>query len=188
MKIPINLASEPFRRNRALMVASSAVCVALLVSLGVLISLAMKDSEQLADAHRQVNHLRQRIDDVGKQQAKLEAVIQKPENATVLERSVFLNALLQRKGVSWNQIFTDLEKTIPYNVKLLRIHPMVDAQDHVTLEMVVAAESAVPVLRMLLAFRESPKFGPATPGGTIPPSQSEPLFRYTFWVPYAQKI
>ena len=66
--------------------------------------------------------LKQQVQAVTDQQAKLNAVIHKPQNETVLERSVFLNTLLLRKGISWNQIFTDLEKTIPYNVKLIA-HP-----------------------------------------------------------------
>ena len=47
------------------------------------------------------------------EQAQLDAVLRKPENAEVLERSVFLNALLVRKGISWTRIFADLEKVLP---------------------------------------------------------------------------
>ena len=49
MKIPINLASQPFRRDRAILAASIAVTVLLCVTLGVLISLALADRAQLAD-------------------------------------------------------------------------------------------------------------------------------------------
>jgi len=41
MKIPINLASEPFRRDRAMLVASAAVAVLLMASLGVLFALVL---------------------------------------------------------------------------------------------------------------------------------------------------
>ena len=91
----------------------------------MLINLAIED-QQLADVRHEVAPLNEQVRTVTDQQAKLDAVIRKPENETVLERSVFINTLLLRKGISWNQIFTDLEKTIPYNVKLVRIRPTMD--------------------------------------------------------------
>jgi len=59
----------------------------------------------------------------------------------VLERSVFLNAVLYRKGISWTRIFADLEKTVPYNVKVLAIRPSVNSQNEVMLDMTVGADS-----------------------------------------------
>ena len=100
MKIPINLASQPFRRDRAMFVASAAVAVLLVVSLSVLITLANADSVQFADVRKDVAQLRKQIAATSKQQAEFEAVIRRPENAQVLELSVFLNTLLSRKGIS----------------------------------------------------------------------------------------
>src|SRR3954452_13001373 len=101
MKIPINLASEPFRRDRAMFVASAAVALLLVASLGLLTTLINADNTQLADVRKDVTQLRTQIADASKQQAEFEAVIRKPENAQVLELSVFLNSLLSRKGISW---------------------------------------------------------------------------------------
>ena len=47
------------------------------------------------------------------EQARQDAILRQPENAEVLERSLFLNALLYRKGISWTRIFADLEKSFP---------------------------------------------------------------------------
>ena len=188
MKIAINLASQPFRRDRAMILASSLVCVLLAVSLGVLIHLANEDNAQLADVRREVTMLKKQVQTVNDQQAKLNAVIHQPENETVLERSVFINALLLRKGISWNQIFTDLEKTIPYNVKLTRIRPAVDDQGRVTLDMILASDKAETMVSALMAFDSNPIFGPVDPKGAIPPTQTDPLYRFALVVPYAQKL
>ena len=188
MKIPINLATNPFRRDRAMMVASLVVCMLLVVTLGLLAKLATQDSRQIADVQREVKNLHQQINDLNAEQAKLDAVVKKPENASVLERSVFINTLLRRKGISWNQIFTDLEKTIPYNVKIVRVHPTIDAQGRVMLDMVVAAASPNEVIEMFKSLAGSPLFGVAEPRGSAPPTQAEPLFRETLVVPYAQKL
>jgi len=188
MKIPINLASQPFRRDRAMVVASTLVCLLLAASLGVEITLARQDNRQLADVRHEVAMLKQRVDAAAGQQTQLSTVIHKPQNETVLERSVFINTLLRRKGISWNKIFSDLEETIPYNVKLVRIRPTVDDQGYVTLDMVVAAESNGPAVNALKAFEENPKFGAVEWKTITPPSQTEPLFRLALDVTYAQKL
>jgi Tfp pilus assembly protein PilN len=188
MKIAINLASHPFRRDRAMIVASTLVCLLLVASMGVLIHLANEDNKQLGDVRHEVAMLKKQVQSVNDQQAKLNGVIHQPQNETVLERSVFINSLLLRKGISWNQIFTDLEKTLPYNVKLTRILPSVDEQGHVTLDMTLAADEIAPMVGGLKAFQENTLFGAVEYKNIIPPSQSEPLYRLALNVTYAQKL
>jgi len=188
MKIPINLASEPFRRDRAMLVASAAVALLLLVSLGVLITLANADNAQLADVRKEVAQLRSQIATASKEQAQAEAVIRKPENAQVLELSVFLNSLLSRKGISWTRIFADLEKTMPGNVRMLNIQPFVTGRNQVVLSLQVGAESPEPVIQFYKALEGSDLFGGVTQNIYKPPSQSDPLYSYRFTVNYAQKL
>jgi type IV pilus assembly protein PilN len=128
------------------------------------------------------------VQQVNDQQNQLNTVIRKPENETVLERSVFLNTLLLRKGISWNQIFSDLETTIPYNVKLTRIRPSVDDQGRVTLDMILASETVPPMVGALMAFGKNPLFGAVEKKSETPPSQTDPLFRVALNVTYAQKL
>jgi len=188
MKIAINLASQPFRRDRAMIVASTLVCLLLVASLGVLIHLANEDNRQLGDVRHEVAMLKKQVQTVNDQQGKLNGVIHQPQNETVLERSVFINSLLLRKGVSWNRIFTDLEKTIPYNVKLTRIRPSVDEQGHVMLDMILASENSVPMIGALKAFEDNTLFGAVEMKNQIPPTQTEPLYRLALSVTYAQKL
>jgi Tfp pilus assembly protein PilN len=188
MKIPINLASQPFRRDRAMVVASSLVVLLLVGSLAVLLNLTRQDNLQLGDIRHEVAMLKQQVKAVSDQQAKLDSVIHQPANQTVLERSVFINTLLERKGVSWDRIFTDLEKTIPYNVKLVRIRPTVDEQGYVSLDMILASETAGTIVGALKAFQDNPLFGAAEWKNITQPSQTDPLFRLGLNVTYAQKL
>lgn len=188
MKIPINLASQPFRRDRALLVASAAVSAVLAGTLGTLIWLALADRAQLADVRREVNRLEQQVRSVAREQAQMDAVVTKPQNAQVLERSVFLNSLLLRKGISWSRIFSDLEKTVPWNVRVITIHPSINAQDQVTLSMVVAAESWGPVVEMLKKLEESSLFEHPKANTGQQPTQAEPFYRFNVSVNYAQKL
>jgi Tfp pilus assembly protein PilN len=188
MKIPINLASQPFRRDRAMLAGSIAVGVMLVGTLAALISLIMTDRALLADVRLDVDGLNRKIRAVRVEQERLDAVLRKPENAEVLERSVFINALLYRKGISWTRIFADLEKTVPHNVRVLAIRPSVNAQNQVLLDMTVGADSPEPVIQLYRALEESPLFGSVLEHSSLPPTQSDPLYRYRMTVNYAQKL
>jgi Tfp pilus assembly protein PilN len=188
MKIPINLASQPFRRDRAMLVASVAVSLLLMGTLVALISLGMTDRAQLADLRHDVSQIRTQLRGETAQQAGLDNVLRRPENEVVLETSVFINTLLYRKSISWTRILADLEKTMPAKVKVLNIRPYVSGKNQVTLDMLVGAESAEPVIDLYKAMENSPLFGAVSQQSYLPPSQAEPLHRYRFTVNYAQKL
>ncbi|PWU03738.1 MAG: hypothetical protein C5B51_18355 [Terriglobia bacterium] len=188
MKIPINLASQPFRRDRAMLVASIAVSLALVATLGGLISLILMDRSQLADVRHDVEQLNRQIRKVAQDQAGLDTVLRRPENTEVLERSVLLNELLYRKGISWTKILTDLGKTLPYNVRIMTIRPFVNKDNKVTLDMQVGSETQTAVIDFLKALESSPLFESASVPASQAPTQTEPLFRSRVLVNYAQKL
>ena len=148
----------------------------------------MQDSRQMATIRGGVAGLQREIKTLTAEKSKLDAVAGKGDNETVLLTSVFINSLLMRKGISWNQIFTDLEKTIPYNVKVVRIRPTVDDQGHIVLDMIVAAENPTNLVGMFKAFGANAIFGAAVPGNITPPTQTDPLYRFSLNVTYAQKL
>jgi Tfp pilus assembly protein PilN len=188
MKISINLASQPFRRDRPMIVASVALSIVLVGTLGLLIVLARADNSQLADIRKEVNGLRTQVASFSKQKNDAETVLRKPENAEVLETSVFLNQLLYRKGISWTRILSDLEKVTPPNVKVLNIRPSISGQGQITLDMIVGSEGPKAVLALYQNLENSPKFSGLMQPQYTPPSQAEPLYRYRFTVNYAQKL
>jgi type IV pilus assembly protein PilN len=188
MKIPINLASQPFRRDRAMIAASIAVSILLVATLGGLISLIMLDRAQVADVRRDVDQLNRQIRQVNTQQARLDAVLHRPENTIVLERSVLLNELLYRKGISWTKILSDVGKTLPENARIMTIRPFVNKENKITLDMQVGSENPTAVIEFLKALESSPLFeSPSVPSSQAP-TQAEPLYRSRVLVNYAQKL
>jgi type IV pilus assembly protein PilN len=188
MKIPINLASQPFRRDRALVVASLAVSTVLLLTLGSLVYLAMVDNAELKDVRRNIAQLNVKTAAATAEQARLEAILRKPENASVLETTVFLNNLIYHKAISWSQLLEDLEKTIPYNVKLLMLHPTVNNLNQVQLDMMVGSESPDALVGVLKNLETSPMFGEVYDHSQQYPTQAEPLHRMRITVNYAHKL
>ena len=142
MNIPINLASQPFRRDRAVLAASGVLGVLLIALLVFLLSLNSLESGQVAETRQEIARLESRLHAVSTEQARQDAILRQPENAEVLERSLFLNALLYRKGISWTRIFADLEKVVPYNVRIMAIRPSVAGPNQVSLDMTVGSDNA----------------------------------------------
>jgi hypothetical protein len=189
LRVPINLASEPFRRDRPLLVGSAAIAIVLGLVLIYQLVTIVSERHQAADIRIAIDQQNARLRSIADQQARLNGTLRKPENAEVLERSLFLNTLIDRKAISWTKIFADLEKVMPYNVRLVSVRlPEVDQNNQVLLDMVVGARDFPPVLELLKRLEGSPQFGPTTVQTSTPPSQTDPFFRYHVTVSYAQKL
>lgn len=184
-RIQINLASEPFRRDRPILVGSAVAGVLLIALLGMLITLSLNERQEVAATRAAIERYQKQLAALNAEEAKVEGTLRQPENAAVLERSLFLNTLLARKGISWTKIFGDLESVMPHNVRLIQIRLSPQSE---TLDMVVGAQASEPVLDLLMRFERSPLFGPAEVHSWLPPSQTEPLYRYRVSVKYVQKI
>ncbi len=188
MRIAINLASEPFRPRRPVLAASIAAGAALSALLAGLIYMGVRERARLADTRLAISRLEAERRALAAEQAQLEAVLRRPENAAVLEHSLFYNSLLYRKGISWTRLFEDLEEVMPYNVRLISVRPQVTARNEVLLDMVVGADSGEPVVALLTKLESSPRFGETYVHNRIPPSQAEPLLRYRISVKYDQGL
>jgi hypothetical protein len=121
IEVPINLATEPFRRDRPMLVASAAVGLLLVLSLAFEVKTIITERQQGAEIHVIINRLNTQLRGISNEQAKIGARLRKAENAEVMERSLFLNQLIDRKAISWTKLFADLEKVMPYNVKLVSV-------------------------------------------------------------------
>ena len=96
--------------------------------------------------------------------------------------------VLYRKGISWTRILADMEKVLPYNVKIMQIHPTLNSSNQVLLDMTVASEAQPPVIQFLVALEESPLFGSVLDHSWIPPTQTDPVYKHHVSVIYAQKL
>jgi type IV pilus assembly protein PilN len=184
--LPINLASEPFRRDRPLWVASLAVGLILLLLLIGQIAIVVMERNRARDARNELAQLNAQLDAQRLEQQRYDAVLRRNDTGEVLDRSVFLNTLIQRKAISWTRLFGDLEKVMPGAVRLISIRPQVSPANQVILDMVVGAQASEPVIELLMKLEASPVFGATSVASWLPPSQTDPLFRYRITVNYTQ--
>ena len=188
MKVSINLASEPFRRDRPLIIGSVVVGVLLTIMFAVLTFVSISERNRASQARQSIVLMEKQLAAYSQEQSRLDGTLRQPKNAEVLERSLFLNALLLRKGVSWTRIFEDLEKVTPPSVRLISVRPQISPNNELMLDMVVGTQTSEPFITFVSALERSNVFSLPTVHNSQPPSQTDPLFKYRISVNYAQKL
>jgi len=190
----INLASQPFRRERAQNAVWALVCAALVCSLFVMAMIILRERALGSDLHRGIEHEQAQLQRATQEQAHFSSVLAKPENEDVFSTSVFLNQLIARRAISWTHVFKDLESTMPSQMRLIAVRlPQLPSDDRsgkdtVQLDMVVGASSPDVVIELLKRLEASNLFGAASVVSQQPPTQNDPLYKYRVTVNYAQQL
>jgi len=188
LNIPLNLASEPFQKNRPILVASALLALLLLVTFGLQLNSILAERSATRETRERQQQMQRQLTGLNSEVARLQSRLRLPENAAVFERSQFINMLLLRKGISWTRLFDDLEKVMPSNVRLIAVRPSVTTDNQVQLDMVVGAKEPEPVIELLKRLENSQLFGATALLSSQPPTQQDPLHRYRVSVNYAQKL
>lgn len=190
----VNLASQPFRRERAQNAAYALISAVLVCSLLVLLVLILHEHSRAADLRRVIEAETRDLQRYQRDEAQFSTVLIKPENADVFSTSVFLNELIARRAVSWTRVFKDLGTVMPANMKLLGIRlPQIPTEDasgtnHVQLDMLVGTDHPETVIELLKQLQASSLFGAANVVTQQPPTQNDPLYKFRVTVGYAQKL
>lgn len=192
--LDLNLASQPFRRERAQTTGALLVCGLLLGMLVLLSGLLVHSRTAVTDLRQQIAADSVKLSRLQAQQSRFGSILTKPENTEVFSNSVFLNQLIARRGLSWSRIFQDLEAVLPTSIRLLAIRlPQVAEEDNngvnrVQLDMVVGTTQPEQFLVLLKKLEKASNFGATAVVSQAPPSQNDPFFKYRLTVAYAQKL
>ena len=190
----INVASNPFRRERAQNAVLAGVGLALCVSLCMLSLLLVSSRTEAHGLHSIINNQRADLARLQRAQGQYSTVLSQPKNANVFSESVLLNDLIARRSVSWTRVFEDLGTVLPRDMRLLSLRlPQVAAEDgtgrnRVQLDMVVGAQKPETVLAFLKKLASSKLFGDVSVMSEAPPTDSDPLHKYRLTVAYAQQL
>lgn len=189
MRIPVNLSTEPFRRDRATVAFAAISSAVLLVLLGLQVFLILGARARAAENREAVARLQQQLNTYNAEQSQINATLQQPMNAEVLQQSVLLNALVERKSISWARLFADIESVLPGNVRLIQVRlPQINSRNEITLDMEVGAKEPADATAFTTRLQNSPLFGAVNLLRSDPPTQTEPLYRYRLTVSYGQKF
>lgn len=186
--IPVNLSAEKFKRDRVLMIALGLAAAVLVATLAVQTRVILREREAARNDREALVRLDSQLQTLDGDYNRLAAQLRRPASTIVIDRSAFLNVLLQRKGISWTRLFSDLEAVFPAAVRLVIVRPYLTADNQVQLDLVVGSAAPEPVIQLIQKLESSPVFGATSVLNSQPPSQNEPLYRYRVSVSYAQKL
>ena len=155
MKISLNLATRPYIELRPIYARLRLMMLVLAVLALPMLLVLRVEQNKAQQATARVDQLKRNIALLQAQQRSARALLQQPDNASLLAQADFLNELFRRKAFSWTATMADLETTLPSGVQVLSIDPVVAADGHVTIRLRVSGprERAVAVVRNLEGSR-----------------------------------
>lgn len=188
MKINLNLATKPFGRSRLFWTASAIGGAALVLIAVSLVAAFVQNREPPPEIQAAEARSTAEIRRLSSEEAKLRGELRDDDTINTIDRSHFLNQLLARKGISWTQTFSDLEKVLPPRVLMTQIRPEVTFDNRVMLEMQVGAETPNDFIEFLVALEGSEVFGSPDVRGRVPPNENDPYYRFELTVRYEQEL
>ncbi len=190
----INIASQPFRRERAQNAITAAIAAGLAFSLLALTVLIFRSRAEAADLRNIIHSQEAQLVTLQRSEGEYSTILARPDNADVFAQSLLLNELIARRAVSWTRVFQDLGTVLPNDMRLLSIRlPQVAAENgtgrnRVQLDMWVGTEQPPAVIQFLKRLAGSRLFGDASVMTQTPPTQNNPLYQYRLTVSYAQRF
>lgn len=178
MRTNINLASQPYEDAQRFIVAWSSIIGALLLVLIALSIGLVREWHHYRQVSGDLSRERQVLQDLNVKQQQGLAILNRPENRDVRERSDFINSLIRRKEVSWTTIFADLEQLMPSHLRVLAIEPE-EKDDRIIIHILLAGDSRDRAAELAHRMEQSSVFrsaqiineadgvaGQGTPGGS----------------------
>jgi type IV pilus assembly protein PilN len=158
MRLDINLASQPYEDTRQFWLRwGTALAVASILTLA-LVTLTITGWFDARRDHATIANYRAEIAQRDRKRQQAEEYLNRPENRATRDQSQFLNQLIDRKSLSWTDVLEDLEKVMPARVHLVSIHPKMDDDNQLLLEMVVAGDSRERAIELARRMEESQHF------------------------------
>ncbi len=157
MNLRLNLATSPQANNRPFVAGSLVGGIVALIALVLLAHAAYSSWRSQRALRAETSALEAQIRTSEMQQQRLAAYFRGEQVQRTLERSEFLNSLIDERSFPWTKIFTDLEQTLPPGVRVISISPKLDkGRAEVTLQ--VGAETNASEVQFLKSMETSKVF------------------------------
>lgn len=158
MRIDINLATRPYEDSRRFWTYWG-TGLALLALLTLLLGyLAVSGFLQASRERAKIAGLQRELAAYDAEKSNAEAMLSRPENRVVRDRSRFLNDLFLRKAFSWTNVFEDLERVMPAHLHVVSIHPDMSKDNNLEIKLIVAGESREQALDLVRKMEGSKRF------------------------------
>ena len=158
MRLDINLATHAYEDSRQFWLRwGTGVGVLGVLTLGLVIAAITGWYDARLD-RKKISDLRAQIAEREQEQATAEALLGRPENRAMREKSQYLNDLIARKAFSWTQAFETLERLMPPKIHLVSIAPELNEENQLAIKMIVAGESSERAFELVKRMEGSKHF------------------------------
>jgi hypothetical protein len=158
MRLDINLATHAYEDARQFWIRwGTGVAVLGIVTVALLTMTILGWYNARLDRQK-LNDLRAQIAERDRERADAEALLNRPENRAMRDKSQYLNELIARKAFSWTQAIEGLEKVMPPRVHLVSIQPQLNEDNQLAIKMLVAGDSTERAIELVRRMEESKHF------------------------------
>jgi type IV pilus assembly protein PilN len=158
MRLDINLASRPYEDAGQFWMRWGTALAAVGLFTLLLLTLTISGWFAARRDRNKVSDLRSKIAASDAMRRQAEEFLNRPENRATRDNSQFLNELIERKSFSWTRVLEDLEKVMPARVHLVSIHPELDDDNQLALNMTVAGDSRDKAIELARRMEDSHRF------------------------------
>lgn len=158
MRFNINLATQPYENARQFYVRAGALLALAAMVAIALVTLAGLNFWRTREVAAQARQVRAQLHELEQVRDQAQAVMDRPENRTVRDRSQFLNGLIARKAFSWTQILAELERIMPPRAQVTAIRPQVNQNLELELRLNVAGANREAGLELVRRMEQSGRF------------------------------
>jgi hypothetical protein len=158
MKFAINLASQPYENVQRFFLRWGTLLLAAIVLTGGLVYGAVIGWRHTHVVNQKIAAEKTTLEKLDRQEQQDLAILNKPENSDVRDKSQVLNSLIRRKEFSWTLIFADLEHLMPTRLHVVSITPQLDLNNDIEVHMVVAGDSREKAIELVQNMEKSREF------------------------------
>jgi hypothetical protein len=158
MRLNINLASQKFEDVRQFYVRWSIAIGSAAALLLLLIGLAAMNYSSSSKSGQRIKELREQIDSLQQERAAAERVSNLPENHDVNLQKNYWNRQINRRQLSWTQLFNDLQKIMPARAYVSSVHPEITLDNRLKLTLMIKGDTHDNGLELVKKMEKSSRF------------------------------
>ena len=147
-----NFARRPFRDERPVFALTAALVLFGALFFAANLRLYWKFSRQVEGTRAQIAVLEQRRARAAQATEKTRAALGNYKLSSLSEESAALQRIVRERRFSWLALLGRLERTLPADVRLVRLAPRFDSADSVQLDVAVVGRTPDSVVRTLSAL------------------------------------
>jgi len=166
-----NLASQPHLNTRPVWLVTAAAAVVAMIFAVVNLMVWLESNRALEEQIVLQQELEAEYERLSSEVSAQAEDLNRVPWKSLAARANAVNSVIREHEFSWIGLLDDIERVLPYDVRLTKISPKVDV-DKVNLSISAIGRTREALLDLLDAFIADPSFSDPTPGAEATPEES----------------